>query len=310
MSFESFQDIMAPYVRPLDPIKTGEKYHIRNQDPWDLKAVLFDIYGTLFVSASGELKTSELKTDELKTSIKTDTSSEAAGMTSSQPPSPHDVSNLLKKYHVSASPARLRLNLVHAIETEHATLRRQGIDFPEVQIDAVWQKLLGFKDRKTARRFAVEYEMMHNPVFPMPHLREILEFLSAKKIIMGIISNAQFFTPHLFDLFLGKFPENLGFDPDLIFYSCDHGHAKPSCFLFEMAREQLNSKGIPAENVLYAGNDMKNDITPAGRTGFKTCLFAGDRRSLRLRKDEKYDLHPPDVVICDLIQLADVIRSK
>jgi len=35
--------------------------------------------------------------------------------------------------------------------------------------------------------------------------------------------------------------------------------------------------------VLYVGNDMKSDIIPAKKCGFKTALFAGDKRSLRTR---------------------------
>lgn len=41
-----------------------------------------------------------------------------------------------------------------------------------------------------------------------------------------------------------------------------------------------------AREALYVGNDMLNDILPANREGFQTCLFAGDRRSLRLREQD------------------------
>ena len=66
--------------------------------------------------------------------------------------------------------------------------------------------------------------------------------------------------------------------------------------------------GIPADAALYIGNDMLNDVAPAQKVGFKTALFAGDARSLRLRRN-----HPQcknlsaDIVITDLMQLLDVI---
>jgi len=51
---------------------------------------------------------------------------------------------------------------------------------------------------------------------------------------------------------------------------------------------------------------MLNDIYPAQRAGFKTGLFAGDTRSLRLRKNEPVcENMSADIVITDLIQLLD-----
>jgi putative hydrolase of the HAD superfamily len=50
---------------------------------------------------------------------------------------------------------------------------------------------------------------------------------------------------------------------------------------------------------------MLKDIWPATRLGFKTALFAGDRRSLRLREDdERCRVLQPDLVIDQLEQLV------
>ena len=140
----------------------------------------------------------------------------------------------------------------------------------------------------------------------MPHLKQILQELKNKHIIVGIISNAQFFTPYLFDWFLKSDLKHLGFEPNLILFSYKFGYAKPSSFLFEVASSRLNEINIHADSVLYVGNDMLNDIYPAQKSGFITGLFAGDARSLRLRKNDPRckDLSP-DIVITDLIQLAD-----
>ena len=67
--------------------------------------------------------------------------------------------------------------------------------------------------------------------------------------------------------------------------------------------------GIPVNAALYLGNDMLNDIYPAQKVGFKTALFAGDARSLRLREDDPGCKNlSPDIIITDLIQLLDHIR--
>ncbi|MEQ8837627.1 MAG: HAD family hydrolase, partial [Lacipirellulaceae bacterium] len=67
----------------------------------------------------------------------------------------------------------------------------------------------------------------------------------------------------------------------------------------------------PAET-LYVGNDMRNDIWPAAKVGFKTALFAGDERSLRLREDEpNRDQRPePDAVVTELDQLPKLLQTN
>ena len=71
---------------------------------------------------------------------------------------------------------------------------------------------------------------------------------------------------------------------------------------------ELKAKGIQPVSVLYLGNDMLNDIYPARTVGFQTALFAGDRRSLRLRKDDpRCAALSPDLVVTDLGQLPQLI---
>lgn len=125
---------------------------------------------------------------------------------------------------------------------------------------------------------------------------------------MGLISNAQFYTVYLFKWLLGAAPEDLGFQPGLIFLSYQTGYAKPSPELFQRAADALNKMNIQTQAVLFMGNDMLNDILPAKRAGFKTALFAGDKRSLRLRKDDpRCRNQSADIVLTDLIQLFDFI---
>jgi putative hydrolase of the HAD superfamily len=57
---------------------------------------------------------------------------------------------------------------------------------------------------------------------------------------------------------------------------------------------------------------MLNDIYPAQQLGFKTALFAGDTRSLRLRTDDSRCSNlSTDLVLTDLEQLiGHIIKSK
>ena len=143
----------------------------------------------------------------------------------------------------------------------------------------------------------------------MPHLEDVLASVKKRQIPMGIISNAQFHTLYLFDWFLNGSPQHLGFNVDLLFLSYRLKHAKPSAKLFNLAAEKLKQMGIPGSSVLYVGNDMRNDIMPAQKTGFHTALFAGDKRSLRLREDDPLCKSVvPDLVITDLMQLIGHIK--
>ena len=84
---------------------------------------------------------------------------------------------------------------------------------------------------------------------------------------------------------------------------------KPDSFLFTKAAEILEKKyNIKPHEVLYTGNDMLNDIMAADSAGMKTALFAGDKRSLRLREDNpECRMLTPDLVITDLHQIYDII---
>jgi putative hydrolase of the HAD superfamily len=138
----------------------------------------------------------------------------------------------------------------------------------------------------------------------MPHTKELLLECKNSKLLLGIISNAQFYTPYLFKWLLGSDMSDLGFHDDLIIFSYKFGYAKPSAFLFQLAAERLKDMNVQKNSVLYIGNDMLKDIYPAKKIGFKTALFAGDSRSLRLREDDqKCKNLSADIILTDLIQL-------
>jgi len=249
--------------------------------------MLFDIYGTLFISGAGEISISKKNfqnKDELK--------------------------KLLQKFGIKVTLQAVLKNLFDAIGKSHGESRNKGIDFPEVEIDKIWMSVLGENCLTRAREFAVLYELIVSSVYPMPHADKLFAACKEMNFPMGIISNAQFYTRYLFDWFFGSPPERLGFFSDLIFYSFKFGYAKPSVFMFNLAAEKLKKMGFPADSVLYIGNDMLNDIYPAKKAGFKTALFAGDDRSLRIRKNNfECTKINADLVITDLLQLQKYIQQ-
>lgn len=276
--------MISQYITPISPLPTSLKPGGKLEEK--IEAILFDLYGTLFISRSGDISMAKNKSPQTK-----------------------KLGKLLQKFGIKKGPQTVLKQFFTAIENQHELLKRKGVDFPEVEIDQIWMRVLDENDMDTVRAFAVEFELIANPVYPMPHLEKMLSVCRDSNVLMGIISNAQFYTPYLFNWFLDLSPENLGFHPDLILYSYKFGYSKPSTFMFQVAADKLKNMDVPTHSAIYFGNDMLNDIYPAKMAGFKTGLFAGDARSLRLRENdpECKDLSA-DIVITDLVQILPYIQ--
>jgi putative hydrolase of the HAD superfamily len=288
---QAIQATIRRHCRPLVPIATGERPVLRPLD--GVRAVLFDIYGTLFISTSGDLGAGS-------TAAKRGRAFEAA-LRAADLPADCDGEQGVDRLYA-------------AIRGEHDRNRARGVEYPEVDIVEMWRRALSglvppdrlrsAAGRVTLEKVALEYEMRTNPVWPMPHLRECLDFLRQQGFVLGLVSNAQFFTSQLFPALLGAPAGALGFDGHLSCYSYRHGHAKPGLLLYRVAGELLAGRGIQAREVLHVGNDMLKDIRPASALGFRTALYAGDARSLRRREDDpRVRDVVPDLVLTDLLSL-------
>ena len=205
-----------------------------------------------------------------------------------------------------------------SIQRYHALSSKKGISHPEVDIAEMWTETIDRISRRIpkiskkhsfdGKWMALSYEALANPVAPMPGMADCIRRLRDREIKLGLISNAQFFTPLILEYFFQKEGLSFPFEPRLIFFSYLMGSAKPGTAMFGKAAENLSSQGISLNNVLYVGNDMRNDIWTAAQTGFQTALFAGDSRSLRLRKDmDEGALAKPDVRVTHLSQIPDLL---
>ncbi len=276
--------IIKRYAKSLQPIPTGLKKRGALRER--VRAVLFDVYGTLFVSGSGDVSV-------VKKLVVID-----------------ELGRLLRNYGFSDDPELIRDKYFNEIKEVHDYKRRGGVDYPEVVIEDIWSEVLDFSTVDRAMEFAAEYESIFNPVWPMPQTEELLAELHRRGLILGIVSNAQFFTPLLFPAFFGKSSIQIGLRDELVLYSYIYGYAKPSLFLFHKAKELLERLGIDSEETLFVGNDMLNDIFPARMVGFQTALFAGDRRSMRLGEgDDRLRGIFPDITVIDLKEISEYIED-
>lgn len=259
-----------------------------------IRAVVFDIYGTLFSSGVGDisLATEENRDEAIRSVLK---------------------DNGIRMTH-AARKIRTDETLHELIHKHQSRRRARGIEYPEVEIGSVWSDFItelattGLIETDVEidiDTLVIDYETRVNPTQPMPSLGEVLAELRERGLVLSIISNAQFYTPLLFEAFLGQSIDALGFCPDSNVWSYAELEGKPSQRLYQLAAERLEKHhGLRPEQCLYVGNDMRNDIWPAQALGFKTALFAGDHLSLRRR-----DCHPqcanlvPDAEITELGQI-------
>ena len=257
------------------------------------KVIVFDIYGTLLSSSAGDVGPDA-----------------ATGNEASFREALVDAGFVANGEWPCRFPTGI---LEQAVQEERLKRKAEGVVYPEIDILHIWHQVvvrLGFTDFSNSmlRLAALSYECRVNPVSPMPGLCKMLSCLVRSGVLLGILSNAQFYTPLLLEMFLEQSLVGAGFDEELMVWSYQEKRGKPAFELFAEMNTRLEHKGIAPEEVIYVGNDMRKDIFPANRAGWQTVLFAGDTRSLRLHPDdpEMGDEHP-GMVINALSQLVAIL---
>ncbi len=269
-----------------------------------IKIFLFDIYGTLLISSSGDIDKAELSGEYLIKAF------DNAGI----------VINGQSKKEVAEA---LIQEMKQGIKDIHSRRKQEGIPFPEIDLLALFEsivkqgmekKILRLLPRADMRLALFGFEFLCNKTYPMPKFKEVIGTLS-RQHELGIVSNAQCYTPVVMNYFLDNdyiekdtvYP----FSSALTVFSYKEKRGKPDTFLFEKLVPVLEEKyQVKPEEVIFVGNDMLKDIMPASHVGFKTALFAGDKRSLRLReKEDAVKNIKPDCIITELKQLLD-LRKK
>ena len=297
----SYLDHLEPFLHQIQPMAlmpTGAVSAYSRDE--SIKAVIFDIYGTLIISASGDIMQAGYDSSMFKKAL------DASGFEILIP------EQELMKIHTLFEEEVISGKL---------QAKASGIPFPELNIVEIWRQtliraedagLVKGMDKADIRLFTFIFELSSNQVWPMPGMKETILALKAKGYPLGIVSNAQFYTPVMMNFLLsGKIhgEEYLdGFERDLSVFSYKMLKGKPDTAIYEALVEPLRRRGLQPQQVLFVGNDMLKDIYAASQLGFKTCFYAGDMRAYRLRKE-----HPqasqthPDHVITELKQLLEIV---
>lgn len=293
---------IRPYLlelKPLEPIATGVEPAISS---FPTKVVIFDIYGTLIISASGDVDKASYSSSMIKKALN-------GGRFQILMDSEEAFNDIYRDFNAYL--------FGHLSGT-----RRAGKPYPEINVLEVWQDTLVAAEKKgkilitsesDINLFTFIFELESNPIWPMPDLKEVIHGLKSKGVTLGIVSNAQFYTPVIMNYLLNGSIENrydiTPFEKDLSVFSYKELRGKPDTFLFEKLVPELAKINVKPEEVIYVGNDMLKDVTTAEKVGFKTVLFAGDERSYRLHKNDKRVIGvSPDFVITELKQLYSILN--
>ncbi len=293
-----FRSRMQPY-HGLAPVVEPHLFQLDG-----IKAVVFDVYGTLVSSGAGDISfvDGSDRQEELDRLMRSNG----------------------KPWTVNTDYQDWHREYLAAIQDSHHASKLLGVAFPEVDILNIWRALFynwtikgwiildpGMDWDKWIPRLAVEFETIINPIAPAPGAFNVLTSLRKAGLKLGIVSNAQFYTPIMLEAISSMTMQELGFEEALSVWSYQEGQAKPEKGLYEKLKQQAGKAfQLEPSQILYIGNDVKKDYLPALSMGFKVALYAGDPVSLRhinCLPDEVEGLQP--LILTRWEQLNQVLKN-
>jgi FMN phosphatase YigB (HAD superfamily) len=276
-----------------------------------VRAVLWNVYGTLVALPGGELWFEHPQPFVMNVALeKTIQEFKMWGSMSRKP----------------GQPSEYLAQIYAQLLAEHRIAPGGGEKYPEVASDRLWEgviKKLLQKDYKFdagffgslnefSRKVAYFFHASLQGTACYPGAAAALRHVAQSGLTQGLLADGQCFT--LVQLQRGLTAEDesakLGglLEPDCVSLSYDVRGRKPSERLFRHALAGLARLGLAPAQVLHVGSRMQQDLIPARRLGLRTALFAGDKASLQATADQLKDpLNRPDILLTDLDQIAEVV---
>lgn len=279
----------------------------------EVRAVLWNVYGTLLRIAGGELYFEHPNRFIMDVALdKTIQEFKMWGSMTRRPGQPADqlrqtYGNLLLE----------QKNVVGGTER-----------YPEVVSERLWEafiKRLLQKDYKFdngffgalnefSRKVAYFFHASLQGTACYPGAAEALRHVIQSGIGQGVVADGQCFT--LVQLQRGLSQQDATarlddlLDANLRILSAEQRARKPSERLFRKALEVLAERDIAPSQVLHVGSRIAQDLAPAKKLGMRTALFAGDKASLAATPEQLKDpASRPDVLLTELSQIAEVVGT-
>ena len=272
-----------------------------------VRAVLWNVYGTLLSISDGELK---FETDN------------ALLMTVALDKTIHEFKMWGSMSRKPGQPAEYMREIYKKVLTEQRLAPTQGEKFPEVLSERVWEAIV-------KKLFQKEYQFDATFYGPLPeYARKVAYFfhaslqgtgccagaaaaikeLAGKGMVQGLLADGQCFTGVQVARGLSKQDGGATMDtwipPASRFLSFAVKARKPSDAAFAAALDSMAAVGVEPAQILHVGSSLTRDIGPAKTWGMKTALFAGDRSSLSATSDQLKDAaYRPDALLTALEQV-------
>jgi len=279
-----------------------------------VRAVLWNVYGTLVAIPGGELWFEHPKSFVMSVALdKTIQEFKMWGSMSRKP----------------GQPAEYMQHIYSQVLAEQRTLPGGTEKHPEVGAERVWEAILkkllqkdyrfdaGFFGslNEFSRKVAYFFHASLQGTACYPGAAEALRHVADQGLSQGLLGDGQCFTLVQLQRGLAQQDEsaNLGelLTEGLTTLSSEVRARKPSERLFRQALAALSERGLTPPEVLHVGSRVQLDLVPARRLGMRTALFAGDRASLQATPEElKAPTSRPDVLLTELSQIAAVVGSE
>jgi FMN phosphatase YigB (HAD superfamily) len=313
LTLEQYADYLdtrdLSWPAPPDVVPPKAKPHLVRLP--GIRAVTWNIYGTLLAISGGELYFEH--PDPFIMEVALDKTVQEFKMWASMTRKP-------------GQPAAYLRTVYSDLLVEHQSLGGAVDKFPEILSDRVWEafiKRLLQKDYKFDARFYGALNEFSQKVAYFFHSSlqgtsayagavPALRHVASSGLIQGLVGDGQFFAMLQLQRGLSQQDRSAKLDqlipPRFQILSHEVGVRKPSLQLLRHALAVLGQEGISADQVLHIGSRISQDVVPARRVGMKTGLFAGDKGSLQATPEQLKDpTSRPDVLLVQLDQIAEIV---
>jgi putative hydrolase of the HAD superfamily len=179
---------------------------------------------------------------------------------------------------------QLGLRCREIIAEDHDQARERGILYPEVNWRSVMERALpelGALSHVDVDDFLFDHAQLFRSLRVMAGCADVFRECIESGILLGIASNAQAYTLRELELALSEAGLNSSiFQPDLMFWSFEHGFSKPDAHVFEILRARLRNRCLSASEALMIGDREDKDIAPASAAGWRTWLLSDNQSGL------------------------------
>lgn len=302
----------APWPAPPDVERPRAKPHLHRLP--GIRAVTWNVYGTLLAVAGGELYFSH--PEKFIMDMALDKTVQEFKMWNAMSRKPGQPSHYLKQIYTD-------------LLASQSTLPISTSKCPEISSDRIWEAVLkklmqneyqfdsGFYGslNEFSRKVAYYFHASIQGSACYPGTATALKHLAKTGLVQGLLADGQCFTAVQLQRALVKQDPDADLDgwidPKRRLLSYEIRLKKPSEKLFRTYLAALAEEGITPDQVLHIGSRITHDVVPARRLGMKTGLFAGDKASLQATPEQiKAPGSRPDVLLTELDQISEVVPGS